>query len=581
MSTIQPAQGSIKILDKATKPITAIITSLGNLAKSALSSNASLNKTQSAIDGIAKAQNRLGRVSANMKKQTNDITSQALGVVALGLSFKSALDPAIKFQQAMKDLEAIAFGTADSTVDVTGNMAKMAAQAKHLGAVTAFSSVQAAEAQIFLAKAGFKTNEILEAMPGLLSLASATGSDLGRSSDILSDLLGAFGAKTSETGRLVDVMAAATSSANVDMESLFETLKVAAPIGVAAGQSIEGIVTATALLGNAGIKGSNAATALKNSYLNLATPTSEAAKLLKTLGIKVSDAKGNMLPFEKVMLNMGKSLSKLSQVKQIKVFETVFGKEAIAGAINLEKAISGGEFEKMLANLENSAGVAEKMAKIRLDSMTGDFDNLSSAVENIAISIGLSLSPAIRSITVALTDLGEPIDKFVNDNAAMIKVIGFVSLSLVALKIATLGYIATLWLVSPAVKALSVMMGALRGVMIAFNIVAAANPLGAIILAVSALVAGVVLLIQHWDTLKDKMASVKSFFGFGPSLPEQDVGVQEELANVGASTQTINNNNVNRNEANITVNIENDKVKGVVTEGDFTTKAFINAGVQY
>lgn len=584
MASIKPATGIVKMIDKATKPLRKISESFKKLGMTSDKTNKKLNKTQIAINNISKAQNRLNRTQAGVKRSTRDIGSQAVGVAALALSFKAALNPAIKFEQSMKDLEAVAFGASGATVDIIGNMKKLSEQAKKLGATTAFSATEAAAGQIFLAKAGFKTNQILSAMPGLLDLAAASGTDLARSSDILSDLLGAFGTSAKDTGKLVDILAAATSSANVDMETLFETLKVAAPVGIAAGQSIEGIVTATALLGNVGIKGSQAGTALKNAFVKLASPAAEGAKVLKELGIQVADSEGNMLPLQKIMLNLGKSMGKLSQVKRIKAFDAIFGKIAIAGAINLQKAVASGDFDKMLKNLEKSSGVAKNMANIRLDSTQGALTILTSSLEGVAITFGKILTPAVRGAAEVLSAMGEPLQKFIDNNKGAIAVIGGVAAGLLALKIATLAYTATLWLVSPAIMALKAALVVAKVAMIAFNVVAAINPLGAVVLAVGALITGIVLLTSHWDSLKATMSGglgkVASFLGFGSDENEEAKNNRNQLSSVKANSQTLQNNSVNKNNAIINVNIANDKVKSVETEGSFETKAFVNAGTQ-
>ena len=412
---LKSAKGSVTIIDRATKPLRSIASAFMKMGNSSKKTNTELSKTQKAINGISAAQNRLNRVNKNIKRQTSGIGSQAVGVAALALSFKAALNPAIKFEQSMKDLQAVAFGSADATVPVVKNMALLSEQSKKLGASTAFSATQAAEGQIFLAKAGFKTNQILKTMPSLLDLASASGTDLGRTSDILSDLLGAFGKKAEESGKLADILGAATSSANVDMETLFETLKVAAPIGIAAGQSMEGITTATALLGNVGIKGSMAGTALKNAFVNLASPAAAGAKTLKDLGISVSDVNGNMLPLEKILVSFGKKAKNLSQIQRIKAFDAVFGKRAMAGAINLEKAVTSGDFAKMLKNLQNSEGVAKKMAKIRMDSTEGSIVQLMSAVEGIAIAFGSILTPILRTLAETITSITPAIQGFIKN----------------------------------------------------------------------------------------------------------------------------------------------------------------------
>lgn len=596
------AKGSVTIIDKATKPLRSIAQAFQKLGKSSTKTNENLTKTQKAINGIGQAQNRLNRVNANIKRQTRDIGSQAVGVVAMGLAFKQALTPAIKFEQSMKDLQAVAFGSADSTVPVTENMALLSEQAKKLGASTEFSAIQAAEGQLFLAKAGFKTNQILSTMPSLLDLASASGTELGRTSDILSDLLGAFGMKAAKSGRLADVMAAATSSANVDMETLFETLKVAAPIGIAAGQSMEGITTATALLGNVGIKGSMAGTALKNAFVNLAAPASSGTKVLKELGIATSDASGNMLPMQTIMANLGKSAKNLSQTKRIQAFDAVFGKIAMAGAINLEKAVTSGDFDKMLKNLQQSEGVAKKMAKIRMDSTEGSIVQLMSATEGLAISFGTILTPLIRGLATVLTALTEPIQSFIKNNETLVSGIGIFAGALIAAKIAALAYTATMWLVTPAITALSVGLKVAKIAMIAFNFVLTANPIGLIVAGIAALIAAGVALYNNWKPISDffselwetlkgvantmlSMPSIPSFGEIGTSIADTAGGALDSVSSFfGGSpeqaTQAINANSNTNVPVAVSVNIADGKVKGVESKGATNTDVFLNGGKQ-
>jgi len=586
---LKPAQGSVRIIDKATQPLQSIANAFKNLGKVSKNTNTNLSSTQKAISGISAAQNQLTRTQKNISRATSGIGSQALGIVALGLSFKEALQPAIKFEQSMKDLESVAFGSADATVDVAGSMKLLSEQAKQLGASTAFSATQAAEGQIFLAKAGFKTNEILVAMRPLLDLAAASGTELGRASDITSDLLGAFGMKASETAKLADVLAAATSSANVDMETLFETLKVSAPIGIAAGQSMEAITTATSLLGNVGIKGSMAGTALKNAFTNLASPAAEGAKVLKELGIQTADANGNMLPMETILLNLGKQAKNLSQVKRITAFDAVFGKIAMAGAINLEKAVNSGDFAKMLVNLQNSEGVASKMAKIRMDSTEGSFVQLGSAVEGLAITFGTILNPAMRKIAEVLTVITPKLQNFIKENEDLVKVIGLVAAGILAFKVIALAGTAALWLMSPAITALKVALGLAKVAMIGFNFVMSANPIGLVVVGVTALATAGVLLYQNWEKVTKVFTNfwdifknfnlsdiagfaskIGSFFGFGG----QDSQTQQTQQQVQSLATTSNNT------ANITVNVADGKVKSVENKGNFKANTFLNNGVQ-
>lgn len=594
---LKAAQGKVTLLDKATQPLRSIAKSFLNLGKSSISANKSMSKTQKAIDGISKAQNRLNRVNANIKKNSSGLANQAVGVAGLALSFKAALQPAINFEQSMKDLEAVAFGSADATVPVAENMKLLSEQAKNLGASTAFSASQAAEGQIYLAKAGFKTNQIIATMPALLDLASASGTELGRTSDILSDLIGAFGMKAKDSGKLADVMAAATSSANVDMETLFETLKVAAPIGIAAGQSMEGITTATALLGNVGIKGSMAGTALKNAFVNLASPAADGAKTLKKLGIATQDSAGNMLPMEQIMLNLGKKAKNLSQVDRIKVFDSVFGKIAMAGALNLEKAVTSGDFDKMLTNLQNSSGVAKKMATIRMDSTSGSITQLMSAVEGLTISIGSTLTPILRTTANVITQLTVPFQSLIQNNKEIIELVGVFAGIMIASKVVTLAYTATMWLITPAISAFSAGLKLAKLAMVGFNFVMGLNPVGAIVIGVTALIAAGVALYKNWEPVKkfftDLWATLKSFdfsnivgsfgkiasmFGFGDS----EVNVQNNATTQiqpALAQQSIQNNSNTTVPVAVNVNIADGK-QSVETSGGTKTDVFINNGRQ-
>lgn len=598
---IKAAQGTVTILDRATKPLQSIANAFKNMGTSSKKSNDDLSKTQRAINGISKAQNRLNRVNQNIKRNTKDIGGQAVGIVAIGLAIKEALTPAIKFEQSMKDLEAVAFGSADATVPVAKNMKLLSDQAQQLGASTKFSATQAAEGQIFLAKAGFKTNEILASMAPLLDLAASTGDDLGVTSDRLSDLLGAFGMKAGESAKLADVMAAATSSANVDMETLFETLKVAAPIGIAAGQSMEGITTATALLGNVGIKGSMAGTALKNAFVNLASPAAKGAKVLKELGIQTTDSAGNMLPMQQVMMNLGKEAKNLSQTKRIQAFDAVFGKIAMAGAINLEKAVTSGDFDKMLKNLQNSEGVAKKMAKIRMDSTEGSIVQLMSATEGLAIAFGSFLTPMIRGLAEIMTKLSTPLQNLIKNNESAVKGIGvFVGL-LVAAKVATLAYTAVMWLVTPAISALSLGLKVAKVAMIGFNLAMSLNPIGLVVAGVGLLIAAGVALYNNWEPVsaffKDLWETIKGLAESFTTLPSfssiSDLagGAFDKVSNFFSgddtpavspqvATQSIQKNSVNNVPVAVHVNIADGKVKGMETSGSTKTDLFLNNGKQ-
>src|SRR5699024_4230767 len=157
----------------------------------------------------------------------------------------------------------------------------------------------------YLAMAGFDTERIIGAMPGLLGLAAAAGADLGRTSDIASDILSGFGIEAENMGQVSDVLAKAMTTSNTTLETLGETMEYVGPIAREAGMSLEEPAAMAGLLGNVGIKGSEAGTAMRAMLLRLAAPTGAAAKALDGLGVEVLYVEGNVRNMVELMGEMG------------------------------------------------------------------------------------------------------------------------------------------------------------------------------------------------------------------------------------------------------------------------------------
>jgi TP901 family phage tail tape measure protein len=614
MATIEPAIGVIKLIDKATTPIKSVISSLkslGTISKSVIPS----------VDGTQKAINRLGRVNANIKRNTSNIQGQALATAGLVYSMKSILQPAIDFEQGMADVKAVMFGINPTSQEAISGMKALEEQARTLGGTTAYTATQVAEAQLYQGKAGFTAAQALKTIPPILNLASAASVDLATASDVVSDLLGSFGLKAEDTGKLVDIMAKATSGANVDVEGLFESLKLAAPIGKSLGQSVTDVTAAVSLLGSAGIKGSSAGTALRAMMSRLVKPAGDAQKVINKLGLKFVNLDGTMKPLPQILTEMDKKMGGLTQTKKAAALVTIFGQEALSAANILMDANKTGAITKFSKDLEDSAGVAAQMAKIRLDTLQGDMTNLGSATESLAISAGTFLSPALRIITSLITTITQDINAWADKNGDLVKTVGIVAGALVLFKVVALASTAAMWLMTPAISAVSAALKIFQVVMIVLNAVMSLNPLGLFIIGLAAVVAGVVLAYKHFDKFKEVVKSIGktilSFFatpieyvlnllskipatflpdGWSNSINEFKTTLatmkQPELPNVTvpkvADATAIQNiqADVNQsspkveNNAIINVNVADGKAQTVTTEGDFKTKAFVNKGVQ-
>lgn len=316
-----------------------------------------LNKLQKGLMGAEGAANKARKAFTSV---TSSATWQAAAVGAAGLAAGLALSvrTGMEFEKAMSGVAAKVGGTA-------AEVAKLNELAQDLGRRTQFSAKQAAEGMDFLAMAGFKTNEIVSAMPGLLNLAAAGQLELGQAADITSNILGGLGLKAEETNRVADVLAKAATSSNVSVEMLGETFKYVAPVAAQAGVSLEELAAATGLLGDAGIQGSEAGTGLRSVLLRLAAPPEEAAKALDRLGISTKDSAGNMRPFGDILSDVDRRMKELNlgTGDQLEIQNALYGKTAIASGAILQQAAAAGTLAEKTKLLETRKDLRQRWLK--------------------------------------------------------------------------------------------------------------------------------------------------------------------------------------------------------------------------
>lgn len=305
-------------------------------------------------------------------------------------AMQGPIGAAAQFEQSMALVRAV-------TANITGEeFEALSAQARELGASTAFSASQAAEGMAFLAKAGFSANEQLAAMPSMLALARAGSTDLGQAADIASNILSGFGLEAAEMTRVADVMVATFTTANTDIPMLGETMKYIAPVARAAGMSFEEAAAMAGLLGNAGIQASQAGTTLRSMLTRLAAPGGEAARTLEALGISVSDADGDMRNIVELIGDVGAAIEDLGTAEQLQIIGTVFGRQAAAGAA--EMLAQGTSIADYVDQLTNSAGRASQVAADMGDNYLGSLTEFNSAMEGLNITLGTFLLPTLTEV---------------------------------------------------------------------------------------------------------------------------------------------------------------------------------------
>lgn len=321
---------------------------------------------------------------------------QVGAVLGVSIGFKDTIDTFANFEAAMSQVKAISGATGE-------DFDKLTEKAKQMGATTKFTATEAAEGFNYMAMAGWKTQDMLDGIEGIMSLAAASGESLGTTSDIVTDALTAFGLKASDSGHFADVLAQASANANTNVGMLGESFKYVAPVAGAMKYSVEDVSLALGLMANASVKGSMAGTALKTALANMAAPTDNMAAAMEKYGISLTDSQGNMKSLKGVLDNLRGSLGGLSEAEQTAAASTIFGKEAMAGMLSIINA-SEADYNKLAEAVNNADGASQKMADTMLDNLKGAFTLLQSAADGVKLSLGERLKPYLMDLTTWLTD---------------------------------------------------------------------------------------------------------------------------------------------------------------------------------
>ncbi|MCI3197625.1 phage tail tape measure protein [Bacillus sp. HU-1818] len=379
------------------------------LARRLNNATAQMNKTQHALNEttqkikemesaskraaarIRQMGQRMNSVGGTMRSVGSSVAmTSGIAFGGLAMAMKDAVQVGIDFEKQMSKVKAISGGSA-------AEVSKLREQAKELGATTVFTASQAADAQGFLAMAGFKVNDIYDAMPGMLSLAAAGQLELGAAADITSNIMSAFALKAKESGHASDVIAYAAANANTNVEQMGEAMKFLAPNANSLGWGMEESAAAIMAFGDAGLQGSIAGQAFGTSLIRLATPARKAQKEIDRLGFEFFDAAGNMKSLPKVVAEMEKGMKGMTKEQQAATLKTIVGAEAYKHwAILLQKGSKAlGDNTK---ELEKSDGAAKKMADTMLDNAHGSIVAFQSALEGAKINLTEGLLPALGDL---------------------------------------------------------------------------------------------------------------------------------------------------------------------------------------
>ena len=337
------------------------------------------------ISGIGKSLTSAG------KTLTKNVTVPIVGIGTAVVKTSS------DFESAMSKVSAIS-GATGSELDALNQ------KAQEMGAKTKFSATESAEAFTYMAMAGWKTEDMLDGIDGIMNLAAADGLDLATTSDIVTDALTAFGLSASDSAHFADVLAKASSSANTNVSMLGESFKYVAPVAGSLGYSAEDTAIALGLMANAGIKGSQSGTALRGALTRLIKPTDDAAALMEEYGLSLTNSDGSMKSLGEVMSMLRSNLGDLTEAEQAQIAATLFGQEAMSGMLSIINA-SDKDFQNLTDQIYGADGAAKQMADTMLNNLKGQITILKSALEGLALQFGEILLPYLKRFVEWLQNL--------------------------------------------------------------------------------------------------------------------------------------------------------------------------------
>ena len=473
---------------------------LQNLQREAEASSTALAKLGQAGEMLEKAGDKIADVGTTLTTHVT-VPVMAAGTVAV----KTAAD----FDSAMSKVAAVS-GAAGDELDALRD------KAREMGSKTKFSASEAADAMNYMAMAGWKTNDMLSGIEGIMNLAAASGEDLASTSDIVTDALTAFGLSASDSGHFADILAAASSNANTNVSMMGETFKYAAPVLGSLGYSAEDSAIAIGLMANAGIKSSQAGTALRAAITNLAKPTDTVASAMEQYGISLTDSSGKMYSLRELMEQLRQKLGGLSEAEQAQAAASLFGKEAMSGMLAIING-SPADFEKLSNAIDTCSdtvdgynGTTEKMAAVMQDNLAGQVTILKSQLEELAISFSDILMPTIRSIVSRIQELVDKLNQLDPQTKETIAKIALVAAALDPMLVVLGKTISSVGTVFSAVSKLPALFSTVQGGIGAITgaLGVSLGPLLAIIAAVAALVAAFVHLWKTNDEFKSNIIAI-------------------------------------------------------------------------
>lgn len=506
-------------IDRVSAPISRMQNRVGKFTRSFAGGLKKLNR---GVDSFTHKLHGLSRVAMLASVAFLATGAAVANVINTGARFEQTLvAAAVKFSSSIeagsaeaKRLNRELGFTPGFIIKGTEEFKRLQDAAAEVGRTTEFTATAAAEALNFLAMAGLEAETAVGALPGVVDLATVAQVDLGLASDIATDTLGAFGIKSktaaeqqANLARVSDLLVTTSINANTSLVQMFGALTAGAPVAVAAGESIEQVAAMIGIMANAGIKNTKAGRSLKNMIINLAAPSTKAARVLEDLGVEINNIPKGMNRAITLLQRFGEATKDLEDAEKIEKYDIVFGKIAIAASINLASATD--EVNSLSQKIKDNVGITAKMAAVMRDTFQGRMNAFKSAIESVKISIfSLTEGP--------LADLLDQMVAWTRENEILIaqRVSEWI-LAVVNNLDRIISFLRRVGIGLVAFFTFIVVLKTLVAVLTIVNLLMLANPATLVTIAILGLVAAIIMAVFFGDELMDMLTKLP---GIGDDL---------------------------------------------------------------
>lgn len=408
-----------------------------------MASKFSVEAIFSATDGVTKTLRKIrgevsgfGRATENALKGANRAVNKGLGAIkrfstelgvagvasiaGIGYQLADVIRQGAEFEQVL-----VKTGAAFEVPVKKGTKAfeELVTAARNVGRTTEFSGAKAAHGLNSLATAGYSVDQSIAALPKIVDFASAAQLELGQASDIASDTLGAFSLRSSDAaenaenmGRIMDVMSRAAADSTTNVAELFESIRMGGAFAATSGASIEQFTAMAGVLANRGIKGSEAGTAIRNSFLHLTKVTPEATRTMKKLGITIAKTEAGAIDMPATIGRFSKATEKLTKAQKAQAVASVFGAYTVGPFLNLMNA-GEGEIRKFTKNLEKANGTTKTMAETMRDSTAAKIQKFWNIITDVKLGVFEAISDTVLDIAGNIGDWAVQNEKLISMKA--------------------------------------------------------------------------------------------------------------------------------------------------------------------